>query len=307
LDKVTVFEKDEWRQIGRKSKVELVKRFFAFKKEIQDDKFDIVFDLSLNSLYGFFFKIAKIPVRIGFNFKNRGKQLTHKIDLPQGFSNKHVARYYLDLISFLDIQPLDYKYDLFIPNQGIEEAERIFRNYQLDKSSLLVGVCPAAGDSWGKTAYFRRWPKDNFVNLCERLTQDLGAKIILFGSKNEDDVCQYIDNQLREKSLNLCGRLSLENFIAMLSKCKLVITNDGGPFHIVQALDKKAIGFIGPVDEKVYGTYPDKGNYVIFTKDVECRPCYKGFKFPKCKFDKRCLRQISVEEVFAAAKSLIAS
>jgi ADP-heptose:LPS heptosyltransferase len=258
LDKIIILDKDEWWGIWRRSKIELLKRLFAFKKEIQEEKFDIIFDLSLKSSYGFFFKMTGIKTRIGFNFKNRGRSLTHKIDLPQGFSNKHVARYYLDLLKFLDIQPHEYKYDLFVSNQSIEEAKRILRNYHLDQAPLVVGVCPAAGDSWGNTAYFRRWPKDNFITLCRRLTQELGAKIILFGSKNEVDVCSYISDNLPEgKPLSLCGNINLDNFVAMLAMCNLVVTNDGGPFHIAQALDKKAIGFIGPMDERVYGTYPE--------------------------------------------------
>jgi len=307
LDKVMVFEKDEWREAVRESKRGFFRKFFAFKNEIKKDKFDIVFDLSLNSLYGFFFMICGIKTRIGFNFKKRGRFLTHKIDLTQGYAHKHVARYYLDLLNFLNIRPCDYRYDLPLSEQSVQICERILRNNNISKGDLIIGICPASGDSWGKTAYFRRWPQENFAKLCDRLIQELGAKIILFGSKNEMAVCDEVYNQSSAKPLNFCGRLSLDNFCGMLSLCKLIITNDGGTFHMVQALGKRAIGFIGPVDERVYGTYPDLGNYIIFTKDVGCRPCYKRFRFPKCEFDKRCLREITVKEVFSKVKELIAS
>ena len=307
IDRVMVFEKDEWKEAARESRFGFFKKFFAFKSQVKEGKFDIVFDLSLKSFYGFFFKICGIKTRIGFNFKNRGKFLTHKVDLAQGFRFKHVARYYLDLLKFLNIQPVDYKYDLPLSEPSIEVCERILRNNKISKDDLLIGICPASGDSWGETAYFRRWPKENFAKLCDRLIKELGAKIVLFGSKSEMVICDEVHNQTSTKPLNFCGRLSLDNFCAMLSLCNLVITNDGGPFHMVQALDKRAIGFIGPVDEKVYGTYPDSGKYFVFTKTIGCRPCYKRFRFPKCEFDKRCLRQITVDEVFLKAKELIGS
>jgi len=307
LNRVMVFEKDEWKEAARESRFGFFKKFFAFKKEVKMSKFDIVFDLSLKSFYGFFFKICGIRTRIGFNFKNRGRFLTHKADLNQGFRFKHVAKYYLDLLKFLNITPTDYKYDLPLSEQSIQVSERILRNNNISKDDLVIGICPASGDSWGKTAYFRRWPKEDFAKLCDKLIQELGAKIVLFRSKTETAICDEVYKQTSVKPLNFCGRLSLDNFCAMLSLCNFVITNDGGPFHMVQALGKRAIGFIGPVDEKVYGTYPDRGNYFVFTKNVGCRPCYKRFRFPKCEFDKRCLRQITVNEVFAKAKELISS
>ena len=36
IDKIMIFEKDEWRETGRRSKAALVKRFFTFKKEIKE-------------------------------------------------------------------------------------------------------------------------------------------------------------------------------------------------------------------------------------------------------------------------------
>ena len=104
LDKVFIFEKDEWRALLKASKRKFLNEFFKFFRDIKKEKFDVMFDLSLNSQYGFFFKLTGIKKRIGFNFKKRGRFLTQKIDIPY-YKDKHVARYYLDLINFLNINP----------------------------------------------------------------------------------------------------------------------------------------------------------------------------------------------------------
>ncbi|MFH1318732.1 MAG: glycosyltransferase family 9 protein [Candidatus Omnitrophota bacterium] len=299
LDKVFVFEKDEWRACARESKWAMVKKFCAFFSAIRKEKFDIVFDLSLNSQYGFFLKAAGIKQRIGYNYKNRGRFLTRKIPLPQGYNDKHIARYYLNLLNFLDITPQDYNFDVFLSPASLDKGLKILEEQNIGKSDFIVGVCPGAGDSWGETAYFKRWPKEYFLKLSEILQNKLSAKIILFGSKAEGNICEYIYNNMEQKPLNLCGKITLEDFIGLISQCGLVIANDGGPFHIAQALQKKTAVFYGPVNDRVYGPYPDEKNCVVFKRELNCRPCYNKFRFPGCARDKKCLRDISVEEVFA--------
>jgi lipopolysaccharide heptosyltransferase II len=325
LDKVIVFEKDEWRACARNSKWTFLKKFLSFLRDIRKEKFDLVFDLSFNSQYGFFMKIAGIRKRIGYNFKKRGRFLTGKIDIPFGYKDKHVARYYLDLLKFLDIVPQDYKFDLFLSEEKKQKAEEQLEKYGIRKNDVLVAVCPGAGDSWQETAYFKRWPKDYFLKLCKMMQEQLGAKVVLFGSKAENQLAEYIYNgvisakttwchsresgnpELEEnhKPVNLCGKLSLEEFVGILSLCELVVANDGGAFHLAQALGKKIVVFFGPVDDKVYGCYPESSNCIVLGKVMECRPCYYKLKFQGCDYDKKCLRDISVEEAFAAVKQVL--
>jgi len=306
LDKVWVFEKDEWRELARKSKRLLFKALINFLKKIKKEKFDILFDFSLNAQYGFFLKLAKIKMRIGFDFKKRGRFLTHRIKLPSGYKDKHVASYYTESLKFLGICPKSYKFDLFFPKNYSEEERKLLSIFSLKKDDFLVGVCPGSGDSWQDTAYFKRWPKEKFLKLCQELQRKMELKIILFGSKQEKELCDYIFENLKEKPLNLCGKIDLEEFCVLLSLCKLIITNDGGPFHLAQALNKKVIVFFGPVDEKVYGAYPEENrNCIIFKKDIFCRPCYKELKFRGCSFDKKCLREIKVEDVLSKIEKLL--
>jgi lipopolysaccharide heptosyltransferase II len=305
IDKVFIFEKDEWREALKKSKLEFIKKATSFFNEIKKEKYDVVFDLSLNSQYGFFLKMSGIPKRIGFNFKKRGMFLTDKIDIVSGYSDKHVARYHLELLKFLNITPKDYKFELFVSKEALQRAKETFKKYAISENDLLIAVCPGSGDSWRDTAYFKRWPQENFLKLCTKLNDALKAKILLFGSKPEAGVCSYISSGLEDNVINLCGKIDLEEFCAAISLCNLIVTNDGGPFHIAQAVGKKAIVLFGPVDEKVYGAYPVTDNCVIFSKHVSCRPCYKSFRFSGCNRDKQCLREIGVDEVFLAAKSLL--
>ena len=164
LDRILVFEKDEWREVLKKSKLSFLAKVFSFWRAIKDGRYDVVFDLSLNSQYSFFFKTLKIKKRIGFNFKNRGRFLTHKIDIPY-YKDKHVARYYLQLAQFLNISTRDDKFDIFLKDSDVENAKGLLKKYNLSKANLLIGMIPGSGDSWDKTAYYKRWPKSTLLRL----------------------------------------------------------------------------------------------------------------------------------------------
>ncbi|MCM8831205.1 MAG: glycosyltransferase family 9 protein [Candidatus Omnitrophica bacterium] len=304
LDEIFIFEKDYWREILKESWFKFCKQYFSFLQKIRKMHFDVVFDLSLNSQYGLFFKMSGIKRRIGFNFKKRGRFLTEKLDIPTGFSQKHVARFYLDLLKFLKINPKEYNFDVFIENNAVREVESILVSFMKENNAFVL-VCPGSGDSWGKAAYFRRWPEDNFVDLCNKIQNNLSFNVVLTGSKAEMDICQYIYDKMEGKPINLCGKINLEEFVALISKSKLIITNDGGPFHIARALNKKIIVFFGPVDEKVYGPYLHLKDTFVFSKQLNCRPCYKGFRFLGCQYDKKCLREISPDEVYLTVREIL--
>jgi len=92
---------------------------------------------------------------------------------------------------------------------------------------------------------------------------------------------------------------------ALISRCNVVITNDGGPLHIAVGLGVKTVSIFGPVNEAVYGPYPKDEKHIVITNNgVTCRPCYKKFRYNKCN-NRVCLDSISVDEVYAAVEKAI--
>jgi len=131
------------------------------------------------------------------------------------------------------------------------------------------------------------------------------AKIIFLGNSKEKSICYDIERLVKNKVINVCGETSIKKLTGIISNCNLIITNDGGPLHIAVGLGVKTVSIFGPVNEIVYGPYPeDKEHIVISRKDLKCRPCYKKFKYTKCE-NRQCLDLITVSEVTEAAEKLI--
>ncbi len=277
-----------------------LKLAFSLRKE----RFDICFDFSLDYRYSLFSKLIGIKRRVGFNYKGRGRFLTESIDLD-GYQDKHVVEYYLDLLRWFKLEPKDKFLALSVPMASEIKAKNILSLACLEEDDLIIGIAPGAGGSWGKDAGYKHWPAIKFAQVADRLASEFRAKIVLIGDDSENSIADVIVNAMRNKAINLVGKVGLDLLPAVIKNFDLFITNDGGPMHIAVALGVKTVSIFGPVSEVVYGPYPGDKNHLVLKWDLECRPCYNNFRLPICVKDKECLKAITVDSVFLAAAKLL--
>ncbi|MBL7129858.1 MAG: glycosyltransferase family 9 protein [Candidatus Omnitrophica bacterium] len=301
INEVFVFEKDEYRNLWKQAKLKCIKSFIAFLIKIKRKRFDLAIDLSLSHQYSLFLWLIGIKKRIGYNYRNRGRFLTHKIGIS-GYNDKPIADYYLDLLKFLNIKSKGFNLTMGIPVKDKNWADEFFKNNGLKEDGLIVGIIPAGGASWGKDFSYRHWPWENYAAVVDKLIAKLNAKIIIFGDFSEQNICQRVQDAIQENAISACGKTSLKQFAALLGKCNLVVCNDGGPLHVAVSQNVKTVSIFGPVDEKVYGPYPPGPKHIVITKNIDCRPCYRRFKLPACRRNRQCIRAITAEEVFNIIK-----
>ena len=194
--------------------------------------------------------------------------------------------------------------ELFVGDAEKKWPDEFLKRNGISDSDILVGIVPGGGTSWGESAFRKHWPKEKFTYVADKLTSIDKYKIILFGSEKEVNICNFIADRMKSRVINLCGRTNLGQFAAILQGCKLLITNDGGPLHMASALGVKTVSIFGPVDERVYGPYPPSKEHMIITGNVECRPCYKNFRYPLCQ-DRVCLDSIEPSTVLEAVRSTL--
>ena len=293
IDKVFIFEKDEYRQLWRNSKIKCIKKIMTLRNEIKNASFDIAFDISMAQEYGLFLKLSGIRKRIGYDYKRRGIFLTHKVKLPFGYYDKHIVDYYLDLLKLADIElPLSPKFELYIPEENKQKCDELLLQHKINKADSFICMAPGAGASWGDTSYRKHWPRKCFAEVANNLISKKGLKVILLGNGYDKTICDYISDNA-PGCVNLCSETDLLTFSAIVARSRVLITNDGGPLHVAVALGTKTVSVFGPVDEQVYGPYiRNKDNIVVKNDKLNCRPCYKNFKIADCQH-RNCLNDVS--------------
>jgi len=312
VDTLFVYEKDEFRAAWKRSKWRGAMGYLGLLSALRRRRFDCAFDLSLNREYGVLLWAAGIKKRVGYNFKRRGAFLNYRIDLPRGYADKNVAAYYLDLLkviapdSGLTVRSIPKL--IVVPGPLKKRAQEALRSFTRDP--VIIGIAPAGGRSWGKEAPRKHWKTEHYADLINRLVAIGSISVVLLGSEEERSAAGAVFQGVvrKDKIMNLTGALSLEELMAFLSECRLLVANDGGPLHLAVFLGVPTVSLFGPTDERVYGPYhteENRGKHAVITKETGCRPCYTAFRMKECTEHYRCLEGITPEEVFAAVKKML--
>jgi len=176
----------------------------------------------------------------------------------------------------------------------VEDGDRAYINSMLKylPEGRLVAVNAGAKSS------LKRWNKAGFTYVINRLKTD-GANIVMIGSPEEAEIALSVLKGVEGDVLNLAGKTTVRQLIALLEKIDLLITNDTAPLHICSILRKKAVALFGPTDHREYGPF-SKGSIALL-KPVFCVPCRKA----RCAFNHECMKVLKKETVYRAANAIL--
>ncbi len=162
------------------------------------------------------------------------------------------------------------------------------------------------------TMDFRRWPLERFVRLAEELRAAIAVEcVVLTGTPVEKDLVAGFIRGYSGRSIDASGLGSIERTIALLSRCRLVVSNDTGIMHLAAAIGVPTVGLFGPNTPRHWAPVGPRAAYVYETS-APCSPCinnYTNSMPPDCTnpVRGRCMRDISVSSVLAAACRLVSN
>jgi len=263
----------------------------TFVKLLKSKGFDTVFLLHRSFSRALICRLAGIPQRIGYYTKKRGFLLTKKINAPKKDS-LHRIDYYLNIIEKAGLKVEDRFLEFFISEDDQKFVDDFLRKQQIGKDNFLIAINP--GGNWLP----KRWPKDYWAALSDRLITEFRAKVIITGDHRDLPLALNIKESMKEKPVITCGVFNIKQLGALSKRVDLFIAADTGPLHIANACGvKKLIAIFGPTSPQITGPYPLK-NVIVLRKDVGCKiPCYRL----RCK-DNRCMKAVTPEDVIGQIK-----
>lgn len=279
LDEIIIFdEKDRHKGVFTQ---------LDFVRQLKDKQFDIVFLLHRSFTRALMCRLAGIPRRIGYSTHKRAFLLTDKIEIPKKDS-MHRIDFYLNIIEKAGFKVEDRYTEFFIADEDVKFVEEFLNKQGVGGSEFLVAINP--GGNWLP----KRWPREYWSELADRLISGLGAKVVITGSHNDLSLAEHIKAKMKERPLIACGVFNIKQLGALARRADIFITADTGPMHIANAVGaKNIIAIFGPTSPLITGPYPLK-NVIVLKKDVGCKiPCYEV----KCK-DNRCMKAVTPEGVF---------
>ena len=160
----------------------------------------------------------------------------------------------------------------------------------------VLGLNPGA--SYGSA---KRWYPTYFAQVALHFKDKF--KIMIFGGAGERDMCEQIEQILRENGAeceNLAGKTSVRELCEMIGGIGqsggIFITNDSGPMHIAAAYKTPTIALFGPT--RFTQTCPWRNdNARILRLNLECMPCMKRV----CPLKTHaCMKELSPQAVIEA-------
>lgn len=231
--------------------------------------------------------------RIGYATHWRRWLLDYPIPFPEQRAHQHLVLTYKMLLEPLGIPVSQTTPRLYLSPQEQQEAKNKLASYGVESTDLVIGINPGAAYGSAKC-----WLPERFKQLSQRLLDYPHLKIVFFGDKAGAPLVEMICADLPSRVINLAGKTSLRELMALIQACHLFLTNDSGPMHVASALGVPLVALFGSTSDVT--TSPYQGGHVIH-KHVPCSPCYRR----ECPIDFRCMTRIEVQEVYQAIQPMI--
>ena len=220
---------------------------------------------------------------------------THAVSCTNEIKKKHQTNYYLDILRGIGIKEDNRALYLKLDQKDRFRAEKILLEQHLSLGDKIIGINPGA--TYGPA---KQWPLDRYAHLADNIQAFTKSRVIIFGGPNDKDLGEKISQEMQHRPIDLSGKTSLGEAMALIERCDLFITNDSGLMHVAAALDVPLVAVFGSTNSVTTG--PLSQNSRIVQVPLECSPCLR----PECpKGHLNCMEQISVEIVFNVVKEML--
>jgi heptosyltransferase II len=289
IDELVTFDKTRW----------AIRDVYDNSRYLRADGYDLAILLPNSFESAITTYLSRIPRRFGYNKDLRGLILTDSIAVPEWKDRRHEVYFYLALIAEVERRVLGTNTVAdAVPDISLNVSE--MRRTAAGNFLLASGVDPekktVAFGVGSKNSRAKRWPADRFARLSEMLQSGLGVNVVLVGSPDEKDVGKTVAAISNAPLIDLSGKTDLGEAVGVLSVVDVMVSNDMGLAHVAPAVGTDTIVIFGPTNPLT--TRPFNENALVIKKDVECSPCM----LRDCPIDHRCMKQITVDEVFAAIR-----
>ena len=264
-------------------------------KELSREDFDITIDLQRHFKSGFFSLLSGVKRRIGFNRINSK-------ELNWIFNNEHIEhivdelvlpkwRHYLKFTEYLGLPEPDIL-DFGFSSLDVEStAPRMIVEISYPIIAVVIGT------SWES----KEWFFQGYYELVKNILSSGGRRVVLLGDRSKIESAAKLSKKVSSHRLiNLVGKTSLLELVAVLKAAAAGVGPDSGPAHLAAAVGTPFVTLFGPTSPRRAAPY--KYEHLVVQSDINCVSCYKK----KCPdHNNKCMLLIGVKAVEGKLKEAL--
>jgi heptosyltransferase-2 len=239
--------------------------------------------------------------RVGYCMHGRRWLLTDRLEPPRRHGRllpSSVLDAYLNLTARLGCPAASRRLELATLPADEAAADVVWQRFGLPPHGEVVLL-----NSSGAYGEAKLWPTEYFAQLARRLGAECGRMVlVLCGPAEQARAAEIAARAAHPRVVSLAEvQPSIGLSKACVRRAGLLITTDSGPRHFAAAFNIPVVSLFGPTHPAWSENYHPLD--VHLQRQVPCGPCQRR----RCPLvHHRCLRELSVEEVFQAACALLA-
>lgn len=197
---------------------------------------------------------------------------------------------YLDAARWVGLDALAPEYAVALRPEAAERAATLLAGVRLDEPYAVLN--PAG--CWAT----KNWPAERYAELGGMLWREYGLRPLLIGTEHIRPHVAPIRRELGELVVDLVGRTTAAEALALVAGARLVVSDDSGLMHMAWVAGAPTIGLFG-ASRSAWSRPCGPRAYVFASEDLPCGACMS----PRCsRGDLLCLNRVTPAMVMEVAR-----
>lgn len=204
--------------------------------EIAKEKYDLLIDTSTILREKQIMFISKCDCKINLGVDKEGWQL-FDISVPEE-KNSHITKRFINILEVLGIKEIQSNYDIQISDEALVKVEKKIKE---EENILEVSGKERVILNPYTASKHRNFNRKNIEKIIEILLKYRENELYLLGhGENKKEILE-IKEKIKDKRVHYIELAGIQEVIALIKNCEMIISPDTSIVHIGVGLDKKVI------------------------------------------------------------------
>lgn len=265
------------------------KSFFHYASLLRKRRYDTVFVLKRSLSSAALAFLTGADRRIGYATAGRGFLLTRAVNW-----NKHVHEVdsLLSVLEAAEIEVNDRSLEAFPTNEERTRIESMVPDLATDRPRLLIHAAAAHPD--------KMYPLQSWSVVLRTLVEQHGYLPFFTGAERDYELYFSLAGMAGVDGVNLAGKLTLRESMALYERMSLAVCVDSGPAHLAAAAGVPTVSIFGPTDPERWKPYGEM-HRAVFDRSISCSACAQKKELT----EHHCLLKLAPVLVLRAVDELI--
>jgi len=216
------------------------------RRQLAGRRFDVTLCMHASMRANVLYPLIPAPLRVGFD-RHRARDFqwlftNSRIPAAHG---EHALDAMMGFARFVGARPMPPRWDIPLDDDATAFARR-----HMAARTVVVSPCSSQ-----RSRNYRNWPVNHFVSVARYLAEHYDVRVILTGGGTALERKYAGAINAATGAVDLVGRTTLKQLLALLAAAEFVICPDSGPVHMATAVGTPVLGLYATSNPDRTGPY----------------------------------------------------